>query len=138
VGADDYLTKPFSLRELAARVKAALRRTKAAQEDQIPAEKPFIIGELTINPATREVTKKKKHITLTNTEFKLLMLFASNPGVVFSRDRLLDEVRDRELEPFDRAIDAHISNLRNKIEDSPKKSRYIITVWGAGYKFQGA
>jgi len=137
VGADDYLTKPFSLRELAARIKAALRRTRSPQTDETASEKPFIIGDLTINPATREVTKKKKHITLTNTEFKLLMLFASNPGVVFSRDRLLDEVRDRELEPFDRSIDAHISNLRNKIEDSPKKPCYIITVWGAGYKFQG-
>jgi two-component system alkaline phosphatase synthesis response regulator PhoP len=137
VGADDYLTKPFSLRELAARVKAALRRTRAVQADQTPAENSRIIGELTINPATREVIKRKKAITLTNTEFKLLMLFASNPGVVFSRDRLLDEVRDRELEPFDRSIDAHISNLRNKIEDSPRKPRYIITVWGAGYKFQG-
>ena len=137
VGADDYLTKPFSLRELAARIKAALRRTRSAQTDETADEKPFIIGDLTINLATREVTKKKKHITLTNTEFKLLMLFASNPGVVFSRDRLLDEVRDRELEPFDRSIDAHISNLRNKIEDSPKKPCYIITVWGAGYKFQG-
>jgi DNA-binding response OmpR family regulator len=101
-----------------------------------PANKPLVVGDLAINPATREVTKRKKHILLTNTEFKLLMLFAANPGVVFSRDRLLDEVRDRELEPFDRSIDAHISNLRNKIEDSPKKPRYIITVWGAGYKFQ--
>ena len=137
VGADDYLTKPFSLRELAARIKAALRRTRSAQTDETADEQPFIIGDLSINPATREVTKKKKHVTLTNTEFKLLMLFASNPGVVFSRDRLLDEVRDRELEPFDRSIDAHISNLRNKIEDSPKKPCYIITVWGAGYKFQG-
>ena len=137
VGADDYLTKPFSLRELAARIKAALRRTRSAQTDETADEKPFIIGDLTINPATREVTNKKRHITLTNTEFKLLMLFTSNPGVVFSRDRLLDEVRDRELEPFDRSIDAHISNLRNKIEDSPRKPCYIITVWGAGYKFQG-
>jgi DNA-binding response OmpR family regulator len=136
VGADDYLTKPFSLRELAARIKAALRRTTAVQADQVPADKPFTVGDLTINPATREVSKKKKHITLTNTEFKLLMLFVSNPGIVFSRDRLLDEVRDRELEPFDRSIDAHISNLRTKLEESPKKPHYIITVWGAGYKFQ--
>jgi DNA-binding response OmpR family regulator len=82
--------------------------------------------------------RKKKAISLTNTEFKLLMLFAAHPGVVFSRDRLLDEVRDRELEPFDRSIDAHISNLRNKIEESPRKPRYIITVWGAGYKFQSS
>ncbi len=137
MGADDYLTKPFSLRELAARIKAALRRTAVEQEAPTAAQKMLVCGDLTINPATREVTKKKKTLTLTNTEFKLLMLFASNPGVVFSRDRLLDEVRDRELEPFDRSVDAHISNLRHKIEDSPKKPRYIITVWGAGYKFQG-
>jgi DNA-binding response OmpR family regulator len=137
MGADDYLTKPFSLRELAARIKAALRRTRAEPEAPAAAKMMLVFGELAINPVTREVTKKKKSITLTNTEFKLLMLFASNPGVVFSRDRLLDEVRDRELEPFDRSIDAHVSNLRHKIEDSPKKLRYIITVWGAGYKFQG-
>ena len=137
MGADDYLTKPFSLRELAARIKAALRRTRAEPEAPAAAKKMLVFGELAIKPVTREVTKKKKSITLTNTEFKLLMLFASNPGVVFSRDRLLDEVRDRELEPFDRSIDAHVSNLRHKIEDSPKKPRYIITVWGAGYKFQG-
>jgi two-component system alkaline phosphatase synthesis response regulator PhoP len=138
VGADDYLTKPFSLRELAARVKAALRRVKAAEAPPPAAEKPLTFGDLFIDPATRAVTRKKKAISLTNTEFKLLMLFATHPGVVFSRDRLLDEVRDRELEPFDRSIDAHISNLRNKIEDSPRKPRYIITVWGAGYKFQGS
>lgn len=137
MGADDYLTKPFSLRELAARIKAALRRTDAKPEAAATAKKMLVFGELAIDLVSREVTKKKKSIPLTNTEFKLLMLFASNPGVVFSRDRLLDEVRDRELEPFDRSIDAHVSNLRHKIEDSPKKPRYIITVWGAGYKFQG-
>lgn len=138
VGADDYLTKPFSLRELAARVKAALRRQKAAEAPPPAAHKPIVFGDLFIDQDTRTVTRKKKAISLTNTEFKLLMLLASHPGVVFSRDRLLDEVRDRGLEPFDRSIDAHISNLRNKIEDAPKKPRYIITVWGAGYKFQGS
>lgn len=137
MGADDYLPKPFSLRELTARIKAALRRTAAEQKAPTATKKMLVFGDLAINPVTREVTKKKKSIMLTNTEFKLLVLFASNPGVVFSRDRLLDEVRDRELEPFDRSIDAHVSNLRHKIEDAPKKPRYIITVWGAGYKFQG-
>jgi two-component system OmpR family response regulator len=138
VGADDYLTKPFSLRELAARIKAALRRVKAAEVPPPVAHKPLIFGDLCINPAARTVTRKKKAISLTNTEFKLLMLLATHPGMVFSRDRLLDEVREREFEPFDRSIDAHISNLRTKIEDAPKKPRYIITVWGAGYKFQGS
>jgi len=137
VGADDYLTKPFSLRVLAARVKANLRRTTTVSST-IPSPQEAIImrGDLTIDPSKREVYKKKAKITLTNTEFNLLWLLASQPGIVFSRDKLLDELRDRELELFDRSIDAHISNVRKKIEDSPKSPRYIVTVWGTGYKFQ--
>ena len=136
VGADDYLTKPFSLRELVARIKAALRRTKAVQTASASKEKILVCGDLVIDPARREVVKKKKKITLTSTEFNLLLLLASNPGIVFSRDRLLDELRERELEPFDRSIDAHISHLRKKIEDSPKDPKYILTVWSTGYKFR--
>ena len=137
VGADDYLTKPFSLRVLAARVKANLRRTAtAAQGAPSPREEIIKKGDLTIDPSKREVYKKKQKITLTNTEFNLLWLLASQPGIVFSRDRLLDELRNRELELFDRSIDAHISNVRKKIEDFPKNPRYIVTVWGTGYKFQ--
>jgi two-component system OmpR family response regulator len=137
VGADDYLTKPFSLRVLAARVKANLRRTAtAAQSAPSSQEATITKGDLTIDPSKREVYKKKQKITLTNTEFNLLWLLASQPGIVFSRDRLLDELRNRELELFDRSIDAHISNVRKKIEDSPKNPRYIVTVWGTGYKFQ--
>ena len=136
VGADDYLTKPFSLRELAARVKANLRRTTASKNSITPKDKTLVYGDLTIDPSKREVYKKKRKISLTNTEFNLLWLLASQPGFVFSRDKLLDEVRNRELELFDRSIDAHISNLRKKIEDSPKKPQYLVTVWGTGYKFQ--
>jgi two-component system OmpR family response regulator len=137
VGADDYLTKPFSLRVLAARVKANLRRTTTATATTpSPQETTIIRGDLTIDPSKREVYKKKTKITLTNTEFNLLWLLASQPGIVFSRDKLLDELRNRELELFDRSIDAHISNVRKKIEDSPKSPRYIVTVWGTGYKFQ--
>ncbi len=137
VGADDYLTKPFSLRVLAARVKANLRRTTTAPSTiHSPQETTIMRGDLTIDPSKREVYKKKVKITLTNTEFNLLWLLASQPGIVFSRDKLLDELRNRELELFDRSIDAHISNVRKKIEDSPKSPRYIVTVWGTGYKFQ--
>jgi len=143
VGADDYITKPFSLRELVARIKARLRHERFESTSQ--AHKDVMeYGVLTIDYARREVYKKdmqdpqvQQKITLTGTEFNLLWLLASNPGVVFSRERLLEDLRSRELEAFDRSIDAHISHLRKKIEDSPKTPRYIITVWGTGYKFQG-
>jgi two-component system OmpR family response regulator len=136
IGADDYLTKPFSLRELAARVKANVRRTKTVETTSALKEKTLTYGSLIIDPARREVTKRKKQIPLTSTEFNLLWILASHPGIVFDRDRLLDEVRNRELEPFDRSIDAHISHLRKKIEDNPKQPQWIFTVWGTGYKFE--
>jgi len=143
VGADDYITKPFSLRELVARIKARLRHERS----ELPLQSNSGIvtdGCLTIDSTRREVYKQDKagaqpqqKIILTGTEFNLLWLLASNPGVVFSRERLIEDLRSRELEPFDRSIDAHISHLRKKIEDNPKTPRYIITVWGTGYKFQG-
>jgi DNA-binding response OmpR family regulator len=136
VGADDYLTKPFSLRELVARIKARLRRTSSVQGAVAGGKDLIVRGDLTMDDSRREVYKKDKKIILTSTEFNLLWLMASQSGIVFSRDRLMEELRDRELEPFDRSIDAHISHLRKKIEDSPKNPRYIVTVWGTGYKFE--
>ncbi len=135
VGADDYLTKPFSLRELQARIKARLRRPVQTQDSAESKEKTIICRDITLDPSKREVLKKGIPLTLTGTEFNLLWMMMLQPGVVFSRDKLLDELRDRELEPFDRSVDAHISHLRKKIEDSPKSPSYIITVWGTGYKF---
>jgi len=143
VGADDYMTKPFSLRELVARIKARLRHDRHDRMSQVQKES-ITCGALTIDSSRREVYKKdpahpqdQQTIVLTGTEFNLLWLLASNPGVVFSREKLLEDLRSRELEAFDRSIDAHISHLRKKIEDNPKTPRYIITVWGTGYKFQG-
>jgi len=134
VGADDYLTKPFSLRELQARIKARLRRPVIPKSRET-GDDIISCRDLTLDLSKRQVRKKGKLLTLTGTEFNLLWLLMSQPGIVFSRDRLLDELRDRELEAFDRSIDAHISHLRKKIEDAPKNPAYIITVWGTGYKF---
>ena len=136
VGADDYLTKPFSLRVLAARVKANLRRTTTAPSTIHSPQETTIMRVISPLTPQKERSTKRRKITLTNTEFNLLWLLASQPGIVFSRDKLLDELSNRELELFDRSIDAHISNVRKKIEDSPKSPRYIVTVWGTGYKFQ--
>jgi two-component system OmpR family response regulator len=143
VGADDYITKPFSLRELVARIKARLRHDRLEHTSQAHKE-VMTYGVLTIDSSRREVYRTdiqnpqtQQKIILTGTEFNLLWLLASNAGIVFSREKLLEDLRSRELEAFDRSIDAHISHLRKKIEDNPKTPRYIITVWGTGYKFQG-
>lgn len=133
IGADDYLTKPFSPRELTMRVKAILRRTK----DDMALNDIFSFndGDLVIDTRSYEVKKSGEIVNLTPNEYKLLTVMAQNPNRVFTRGELIEKVMGYDFEGFDRTIDAHIKNLRQKIEDDPKNPVYIKTVYGAGYKF---
>src|SRR6266487_5410196 len=139
MGADDYITKPFSLRELEARIKSVLRRTRnASGPDGVRDEAPIVRGKLRIDPAKREVTIGERQVELTPKEFDLLRLFASNPGRVFPRKYLLEKIWDYSYEGYDRTIDSHINRLRAKIEDNPDNPQLVLTVWGIGYKFTDA
>ena len=136
MGADDYITKPFNLRELDARVRSVLRRIRAAARTEgVNSEAPISRGRLRIDPAKREVTVGERQIELTPKEFELLRLFATNPGRVFPRKYLLEKIWDYSYEGYDRTIDSHINRLRAKIEDNPENPQMVLTVWGIGYKF---
>ena len=131
IGADDYIVKPFSPREVVARVRAVLRRSNLA-----PAAPSIITtGDLTIDPAKHEVHLGDRLIDLTPTEFNLLSAMAAQPGRAFSRMDLLDAVQGEAYEGYERTIDVHIKNLRQKLGDEPRKPVYILTVYGIGYKF---
>ncbi len=132
-GADDYVTKPFSPRELAARVRAVLRRSP---EERGPDE--LRRGELIISFLKHEAFAGDRPLNLTEVEFKLLGVFAREPGRVFSRAELIEKAMGYDFEGFDRTIDVHILNLRRKLEPDPGHPRYIKTVYGAGYKLSGA
>lgn len=132
IGADDYLPKPLSLWELEARVRAVLRRT--ARADVPPRVKA--VGPFVIDFERRGVTRDGAPIDLTRSEFDVLTTLVSQPGTVFSRERLLQAVQGGESDAFDRAVDTHVSNLRRKLEDDPKSPRHIKTVWGVGYRFE--
>ncbi len=137
MGADDYLTKPFSVRELQARVKAMLRRMDMLNKPQPEADQ-LVIDELTINVGKRKVLLSNTEIELTSTEFDLLIYMARQPGMVFSRTQLLDNVWGYQHSGYEHTVNSHINRLRNKLEKDPSKPEYILTVWGVGYKFGGA
>ena len=131
IGADDYVTMPYSPRELVARVRAILRRAALVAE---PAER-IETGGLTIDIATMAVEDDGRKVELTPTEFALLVALARSPGRVFTRSQLLDAIHGLTFEVYERAIDAHVKNLRHKLEADPTRPRYVLTVYGVGYKF---
>jgi two-component system alkaline phosphatase synthesis response regulator PhoP len=141
VGADDYLTKPFSPRELVMRVKAILRRSRAlsprSAAQRVPERPALRFDELKIDPDTREVWHDSTQIELTPREFDLLYALAEQPGRVFNRDQLLERVWGHDFAGIDRVVDVHIGLLRRKLEDDPANPTLIQTVRGVGYKFVG-
>ena len=132
LGADDYVTKPFSIPELMARVKAIFRRfgTQPAVSGEV-----LSAGDLIIDPARHKVTLQGDPVPLTAKEFDLLLQFARHPGRVYTRTQLLDAVWGYSHEGYEHTVNSHINRLRGKIEPDPKAARYILTVWGVGYKF---
>jgi DNA-binding response OmpR family regulator len=133
LGADDYLVKPFSPRELVARVRAVLRRVD--EHDTTPDDEPIVRGDLTVDPARRRVTVAGRPAELTPTEFDLLAHLARQPGRVFTRAQLLTALHGVAVESYERAVDAHVKNLRRKIEPDPRHPRYVLTAHGIGYRF---
>ena len=135
VGADDYITKPFSIPELMARIKVQFRRNDALRLKDNSQSSHIRFGELSIDTAKRLVTVEGREVTLTAREFELLLHFASNPGLVYTRLQLLEQVWGYNYEGYEHTVNSHINRLRAKIEKDPTMPLYILTVWGVGYRF---
>jgi two-component system response regulator VicR len=133
-GADDYITKPFNILELKARMKAILRRTRGTS--QRANEQTLVVDDFTINALGRKVSLHKQEINLTAKEFDLLLLLITNPGKVFSREELLEIIWGYEYFGDLRTVDVHVRRLREKIETKNKSYKYILTKWGVGYYFR--
>lgn len=132
LGADDYVTKPFGMRELLARVRAVLRR--ARQADRSDPDATLVLGDLKLDRGTRRVEENGRPVALTPSEFTLLSVLMGSPGRVYSRTQLLEHLHDDAADGVERTIDVHIRNLRSKIEPDPSRPRYVETVFGVGYR----
>jgi DNA-binding response OmpR family regulator len=135
IGADDYIVKPFSVNELLARIRAALRRSEAASSQPITDDRPLVFGKVCIDPKTLKGKKGKQEFAVTMRELQLLQLFAAHDGEVLHRFKILDEIWGIKYEGTTRTLDQHVAKLRQKIEDDPSNPRYIITVHGVGSRF---
>lgn len=137
-GADDYITKPFSVREFIARVKAVLRRSEQQNTNEGSSEQTMTFPDLEIDKMKRVVRYKGNRIELTPKEYDLLVLMASNPGLSYGREQLLNTIWGYQFEGYEHTVNSHINRLRAKIEDNPSQPRYILTTWGVGYRFNDA
>lgn len=137
LGADDYVTKPFGIRELMARSKALIRRAEQVQQPTVESAKEIVIKDLAIKPNLRKASMKGTRLELTHKEFDLLVLLASNPGKAFTRQELLEQVWGYTFSGYEHTVTAHVNRLRIKIEADLDQPEYLLTSWGIGYRFIG-